>query len=74
MANPVIELPLPYYKLVAWGPNENGYEIHIHVQTNNGGITGTTDDGLADYLRDYLEGLTDVSTTLTKYTENSVTL
>ncbi|MCX4703856.1 hypothetical protein [Streptomyces sp. NBC_01373] len=57
----------PFYRIHAEGPNETELNIDMHYVEGNGGLTAANAFDAADYLRDHLEGLTDVTTSMSHH-------
>ncbi|MFE8944491.1 hypothetical protein [Streptomyces sp. NPDC007856] len=64
-----MDLPYPYYRLQADGPNETGFGLLVHIEEGAGGpLPGMTTQGVLDSLRALLEGTGGtVTTTLALY-------
>lgn len=63
------ELPYPYYRLQAVGPDEKGFGLLIHIEEQAGGpLDGQSMQGVLDELRQRLAGESGtVVTSLTRY-------
>ncbi|MGW7424432.1 hypothetical protein ACWGJB_31125 [Streptomyces sp. NPDC054813] len=63
------DLPYPYHRLQAEGPDETGFAMLVHIEDGAGGpLKGQTSEGVLENLRTALQGDdSPVITSLTRY-------
>jgi len=65
----VADMPFPYYRLQANGPNETGFTLLCQIEEGGGGpLPGQTMQGVLDGLKQQIVGTSgDVTASLTHY-------
>jgi len=63
-----MDMPYPYYQLVANGPNETVLAVTLHVQEGAGGpLAGQSEQTIIDGLRQQLTAGDGVTTSLARF-------